>query len=249
MSFRRLFRRAFLDVLDIPILLTTLLLLYLVNVVIAIPMLDAITNSLVELVTTGSVLKSLYVFYVSITDPLAFLSFLLTLIINVYLVGFIVARIWQKRTDKNINPFMQAFKRWIHTFVSLAFVAFLPFLFFLLYALYQAYPASTLLFALFLLSLIIWVPLALPVITSAVVETGRGRDIVYEGLLVGKLYWWKILLSIIIFSVIIHLVAYILQPLYGTAFDVLIIIFLGTLTTIWTISLSAEAYYGFKHGE
>ena len=249
MSFLRLMKRTLFDAFDLPTLITTFLFLYLINAVVSIPFLSAVASSLSVYLDTGSLGKSLLAFYQSLKDPVALLSFLLTVFLNVYLYVFVVSRIWQVRTGEKLNPFSKALERWIHGFVALLFISSLPSILFFLYILYQAEPISKLFYYLFLLSLLIWIPFTFPVLTSVIVEKGRGRDNVYEGLLCGKIYWWRILLGLIIISIFVYLLGLLLVPLYGVFPSILITILLYTFSTVWTLALSVEAYYGFKHGE
>ncbi|NPA86866.1 MAG: hypothetical protein GXO00_02570 [Candidatus Diapherotrites archaeon] len=241
----RLARRTLSDLVDVPALLTATLIFYLIINFVSIPIHDAILNALAEYVLTFSFARSVYAFFSSLTDPIVLFSLLLTLILHLYVYAFVVARIWQKRTGEIDNPFRRAVERMIHVFVAGLFVSFLPLLFFILFLIFQAVPPwNTVYFILFFLSTFLWVPLTLPVIAAAVVENLRGRDIVYEGMLAGRVYWWKIFLLLFILGpVLFFIFSYVyLVPVLGPALYT-------ALSTIYVLALSAESYYGFKHGE
>lgn len=246
MSLGRLVYRSFVDLVDIPALVVTLLLVYIVNFFVAVPLLSATTDALSTYIFTGSFLKASYAFFTSLKDPITLLSFLLVLFFNTYLLGFLIARLWQKRTGEALNPFVVALKKIVHVFLVSIFVSSLPAIFLILYLVQQAVPPwNTLWLVLTILSLVTWVPLSLPVLTVVVVEKGRGRDLVYEGLLAGKVYWWKNLVVLLLGSIVFYLLALLLAPVPAVITSTLI----SSLEFILLAAVAVESYYGFKHGE
>lgn len=246
MSLGRLVYRSFVDLVDIPALVVALLLIYIVNFFVAVPLLSATADALSTYIFTGSFLKASYAFFTSLKDPITLLSFLLVLFFNTYLLGFLIARLWQKRTGEALNPFVVALKKIVHVFLVSIFVSSLPAIFLILYLVQQAVPPwNTLWLALTILSLVTWVPLSLPVLTTVVVEKGRGRDLVYEGLLAGKVYWWKNLVVLLLGSIVFYLLALLLAPVPAVITSTLI----SSLEFILLAAVAVESYYGFKHGE
>lgn len=246
MSLWRLTYRSLLDLVDIPSLLVALLLIYVVNYFVAVPLVSATANALATYIFTGSFLKASYAFFTSLKDPITLLSFLLVLFFDTYLLGFLIARLWQKRTGNPKNPFVVALKKIIHVFLVSIFVSSLPAFFFILYLIQQAVPPWNVLWiSLAVLSLVTWVPLSLPVLATVVVEEGRGRDLVYEGLLAGKVYWWKNLVVLLIGSIIFYLLALLMGPVPPLITNTVI----TSLEFILLAAVAVESYYGFKHGE
>ena len=248
MSFVGLLRRTLADSVDLPALILTFLIVFTVNFVVAPPMVDVMVSTFTTLQATNSVLKSLYTFTTQILQPLPFLSLLITIVLYLYLIGFILARLWQKRTGDVINPFRRGFYRMIHILVGYLFVLSVPLLFFLVYAFLQASVYNAVAFWTFVLITILWVPLTFPVLTPLVVERVRGRDMVYEGLLAGKHYWWKILLVMIVITFVLYLL-YWSVFLFPISWYPYVAALIYSWLTVATLALSVESYYGFKSGE
>ena len=249
MSFRGLLLRTFGDLLDIPNIVVAFLVTFTASTVVSPPLVSALADFLLAYADTFSILKSVEVFVSSLFNPAVLLSLLITIILNVYLVSFVVSRVWQRRTGSPSNPFRRAFERMPHTFIALVLVSLLPTIFLVLYALYQTSNIGPIFLFLFVLSLILWVPLTFPVVASAVVEEGRGRDIVYEGMLAGRIYWLRILVAVLIISLFVSLLSYLLGPVLEGEMGTYAVSLVQAVTIVLTVSLSAEAYHAFKHGE
>ena len=246
MSLRGLLRRVLVDLVDPAALVVAIVITFIVNYFVFPPLLDVLASSFAEYIVSGSLAAAVYTFFVGLSNPITFLSFVLTLLFSSYLLAFIISRYWQKRTGSVGNPFRRAFERIVHIILAGLFISSVPILLFLLYLLYYLIPPwNSVWFGLFLLSLLLWVPFTLPVLASVVVEDGRGRDLVYEGLLAGRIFWWKNLLTLFLVSLIVYLLVYLLSGVSVEASNLLS----SVLQTLLIGAVATESYYGFKHGE
>ncbi len=237
-------KNSLLDYLDIVILLFAAAFLYLDYYFVAVPIQDAMANSFATYLTTGSFLKAGGAFVSSLLDPVTFLALILHVVLLTYVAAFVVARIGQRRLGTPRNPIKRAADRIIPVFIAFVVVGFLPFLSFILFQVYYPLPIAWIFFWMSILSLLTWSMLFLPYVATSVLEEGKGRHLLQEGLVAGRFTWWRSLVTLLVIVIVVYAVSYLVSLL---APSIALFVF-GVLSTIAIPVVAAEAYISFKEG-
>ncbi len=191
MSLLKLAKGAAKDLIDPVILLSALLFGYLSYM-----MADALTFPMAlfleEYMASYSIGRAFWAAIFSM-DVISWLALVAQFIIGVYLASLIVLRVYYREKGEKVNVFVEAWKKWVHAFLGLILLLSVPFVLF-----FVSFSNSSL-WWINILSLL-WVGVWLPVLSALVVYKGRGRDRVYEGLLAGRVTWWKIIVILIVFG-------------------------------------------------
>lgn len=189
-----------------------------------------ILSTLMRLVDIPTFLLAYILFYLTSLLPLDNpLTTLIFLFFVSYIGAFLVSRYLQK-TGSVTNPFRYALSRTPHVAIAMIFI-FLP-----SFILFFNIPLG-------IIALLLWMPLSLPLLAATAIEKMPGRDIVYEALLAGKHFYFRILLSLIVgllFYIPFFYLSF-LSPPYTSPLNTV-------FTFLYLTSLSLEAYIRFREG-